>query len=127
MSRIPSDLETLTEFSSSRVFQFWRYVVSHRQLLLRSNQTPELPTRLELLFKNVSAMKVPTHLNAVTIHQLPDDREASGTEPVDIEPGQRIFSVTGNNYSGYVVAGALFAHEDQEDYAAPSALLVEGL
>ena len=72
-----------------------------------------------------SAIKLPTHLDALSVRELHDDRSEAAAELGSVERGQRIFSVTGNDYAGYVVAGSMFALEDGEDYAAPSALLVE--
>jgi hypothetical protein len=91
MPRIASDPESLTEFSSSRSFQVWRYVVSHRQLLLRSSRTPEVTTRLELLFKNVSAIKLPTHLDALRVRELHDGPSEAVAELGSVERGQRFF------------------------------------
>jgi hypothetical protein len=46
-----------------RVFQLWRYTVGMKRLLLRSTKTPTFGTRIDVLFQNVKAMKLPTRLD----------------------------------------------------------------
>ena len=50
---------------SNRQFQIWSYKVSHAQLLLRSTKSKNDPTRIDLLFKNVAIINMPTLLNGV--------------------------------------------------------------
>ena len=53
----------------NRQFQIWSYKVSHAQLLLRSTKSENNPTRIDLLFKNVAIINIPTLLNDVRIRR----------------------------------------------------------
>ena len=114
-------------FESSRTFQLWKYLVGHRQLLLRSNRSEAVSTRLDVLFKNVTVINLPTHLDGLSVALAPEHEAESvrGERGVEARDGQQVYSVRGQNYRGYVIAGSIFTHEDDGDYAAPSALLVE--
>lgn len=120
-------VEPALPIASQRGFQVWRYLVSHRQLLLRSNKGEDNDTRVEVLFKNVTAINLPTHLDGLTIEEPSDGDEqrlAIDFHPV-LEPGQRIYRVRGLTYNGHIIAGAVFTAEDTGDYQDSSPLLRE--
>ena len=52
--------------SFPRRFQIWLYSVSHGQLLLRSNRSGEFSTRIDVLFKNVAAIELPTAFDGLS-------------------------------------------------------------
>jgi hypothetical protein len=54
-------------FSSDRRFQLWSYRVSHSQLLLRSVKDAEHTSRIDVLFKGVDALDLPTRLDGLVI------------------------------------------------------------
>jgi hypothetical protein len=51
--------------ASDRRFQTWLYTASHSQLLLRSNPPAEGEERIEVLFKGVPWMDLPTRLDGL--------------------------------------------------------------
>lgn len=115
-----------TIFESERTFEIWRYLVSHRQLLLCSNRTEEHETRIEVLFKSVESLKLPTYLDGLTVRSSTASEEAEIRDGFDFVPRQDIlfFVVEGKAYRGYVAAGAVFTSEDAGSYDEPSALFV---
>src|ERR1035437_5423461 len=50
-----------------RRFQVWEYSVGHKQLLLRSTKDVDHPTRVEIAFKDVRAMQIPTVIDELSI------------------------------------------------------------
>jgi hypothetical protein len=96
--------------------------VGHRQLLIRSPKTASLPTRVDILFKNVAAIHIPTTMDALTILEA-TKQEA---DAIDLQlgsstlQGQKVFWVQGSKYAGYVIAGSISWHEDQGEYHDPS-------
>src|SRR5262245_15798235 len=101
-----------------RRFEMWLYAVGHGQLLLRSNRSDEVPTRIEVLFKNVAALELPTLFDGLSITEATSDEAQSlniqlGSCPAD---RRKVFLLRGTNYLGYVVAGAVFWHEDQGNH-----------
>ena len=96
--------------------------MGHAQLLLRSPKTADLPTRIDVLFKNVGAIHLPTNLSSLSI------LEASGGEDLGsrvefgaaVTPSRRVFLVRGSDFGGYVIAGAVASHEDSGEYHDPS-------
>ena len=117
---IPSMEFSILNFA--RRFQIWAYTVGHGQLLLRSTKSDTLPTRVDILFKSVSAVHLLTTLNGLTVS------EASETEKA--EPylaftshgpkGQKVFIVRSSGFVGYVAAGTVVWHEDDLEYFQPS-------
>ena len=112
---------------SLRTFQLWRYVVGHGQLLLRSNPTSGQGTRVEVLFKDVRAIKLPTLIDGLVVRE-PSEREAMviSEETGELESHDcKFFVVDAGQVHGYVVAGFMTTNEDDGNYADPSALLAE--
>ena len=108
-------------FKYAGAFQWWSYTVSHGQLLLRSTRSSGRPTQVDVLFKDVVAVQLPTLIHDLEV--LETDREgAAGRMPFDSQ-GRAIFIVRGRDTEGYVVAGAVFHDEGDHAYYDPSPLL----
>ncbi len=101
--------------SYARHFQIWIYTVSHSQLLLRSNRSNERPTRVDILFKNVGHLDLPTVFDSLAITELSDAeiRETHAKLDPVIRLHRKVFAVRGSGFSGLVVAGAVSWHEDE--------------
>jgi len=105
-----------------RHFQVWSFTVSHGQLLLRSTKAADQSTRIDVLFKNVLTIHLPTSFDGLSIF------EASESEKTEIKfqigakgiTDRKIFIVRGSNFQGYVIAGAVASHEDEGEYNDPS-------
>jgi hypothetical protein len=114
-------------FESSRTFQVWRSTVSHNQLLLRSTKSESDLTRLDVLFKPVSALKLRTHLNGLSVREAASPEaarvlaEASEVERSD----QHVYIVESHDFNGWVIAAGVWTNEDQGEYSDPSALWPE--
>jgi hypothetical protein len=104
-------------------FQWWAYTVSHGQLLLRRTKQPEHPSRVDVLFKDVAAVSLPTCFDDLSISDGDPRglREIPGGLGAWAPDGRRLFIARGTNWSGFVVAGAVFFHEDDKEYSDPSA------
>jgi hypothetical protein len=120
---------TQTHGVSSRVFpgrhfQLWNYQVSHAMLLLRSPKDADHSTRVEIAFKNVRAIKLPTRLDDLAI-SVADESSAQSirAEAGALKEGGEVFLIEGVGTKGYVIAGIAFGQEDEGDYAEPSPLL----
>lgn len=98
----------------------WRYDVGHARLLFRSPKSADHPTRVDVLFKNVAAIHMPTLFTGMAIRSgprsLPSDPRNLGTS------GGTIFEITGDNVSGHIIAGAVVAREDEGSHGDPSPL-----
>ncbi|MBM6402650.1 hypothetical protein JQN72_00115 [Phycicoccus sp. CSK15P-2] len=92
--------ESALGFESKRHFQLWLYSVSHAQLLLRSTKGRNADSRVDVLFKGVAALNLPTSFDGLRV------REAT--------PGH--FDVSGANWQGSIEALAFFAAEDDGEY-----------
>ena len=106
-----------------RFFQMWQYTVGHSQLLLRSVKRDDFVTRVDVLFKNVSVIQLPTTFDALSISELSEGEEISHILPdFRHEKGKKNFVVRGSQSQvvGYVIAGALAFHEDDLEYHDPS-------
>jgi len=109
--------------SFNRSFELWRYFVGHAQLLLRSTKSEEHGTRIDVGFKNVRYVQLPTSMGSLSIEigadsDLPDDvQQALDTA------GMTIFLVTTDIGHGFVVAGYGGWREDDGEYYEPSGVL----
>ena len=114
-------------YSSDRSFQLWRYTVSHSQALLRSNKSDTEHTRLEVLFKAVGYIQVPTALDGLRITEA--RRDSVDLDGLDISPSsdQRCFRIQSNTGSGVILALAVYFAEDGGDYSDPSSLFIDGV
>src|SRR5436853_523848 len=112
-----------TILESDRLFQVWKYTVSHRQLLIQSHRSNSVATRLELLFKNVAYMAVPSVMNGVSISLCPPEELPGHLRTLDLaKPWYRL---TSEDHAGFVAADAVAVNEDELGYEDPSALMVD--
>jgi hypothetical protein len=94
------------------------------RLLLRSTKGDGAPTRIDVLFQAVRAVRLPTRLDGLVVAEVTEPAEvrrvhaAAGLDG-DRFPG-RVYAVTGRHYEGYVVAGVLVAVEDDGEFHEPS-------
>lgn len=117
----PSTVESI---DFARPFQLWGYQVGHRQLLLRSVMANERSTRIDVLFKAVSAMLVHPSYAALSIRP-PSVDEASQIAPA-VGPQQPTAGtgvhVLQASPLSFVISGAAYWGEDTGDYSTPSSL-----
>lgn len=92
------------EFSSGRRFQVWKYTVSHSMLLIRSTRDEANSTRIDVLFKPVGRLDLPTSFDGLVIERA--------------APGR--YAVSGPGWSGYVEADTVAVAEDEGEYFDPS-------
>ena len=109
--------------SFNRDFQIWKYTVGHSQLLLRSTKTPACPSRVDVFFKNVGALNLPSNFSGLSIVEcsITEAAKVNTFDPLSIAQGQRkLFFVRGSAFEGYVIAGVVVWHEDDREYHEPS-------
>ena len=107
---------------STRTFRVWLYTVSHSMLLLRSLRGPQFATRVDLLFKPVCRMSIPTLLDGVDLravgrNELPTKLAA---EVGDCKPTSTFYSLSGESLTSWVVSGTASWHEDEGADNEPS-------
>jgi hypothetical protein len=110
------------EIGYERDFQVWLYTVSHAQLLLRSNRSDAEQTRVDILFKGVNAVQLPTIMRGLNMSTAPRSKavEISKTLGVPLSRNDKVFVLRGADYVGFVVALVAFAHEDEGHHWDPS-------
>lgn len=112
-------------FSSTRTFVVVSYAASHGLLLLRSRRTKDHPMRIDILFQDVRAVEMRFWFDGIVIEAADTEflRAFASNAVAMVEPGNRVYSLRGDGWRGYVLAGILRTHEDHGDFDAPSALL----
>ena len=123
------NMRTERLFESRRQFQLWRYVVSHGQLLLRSNPSSRHKSRIEVLFKGVEWLNLPTTLNGLAIYTASSDeqKQFEAATHININGGLIPYIVKSKGTTSFVLANGCWSVEEQKDYFATSSLLIEGL
>lgn len=111
-------------FASNRLFEVWRYTVSHRQLLVRSNRGSLLETRLEVLFKDVAFMAILPVMKGMTITELDPAIDELPLSVMSIGIRRPWYRIESEGVVGYVAAGAILTNEDGLGYDGPSGLLL---
>jgi hypothetical protein len=109
--------------ASDREFQLWKYTVGHSQLLLRSTKSPEFPTRIDVFFKGVVEIQLPTHFRGLFLTEGNEDEIAkihTSREQLSFKEGVKVFTVRGAGFFGYVAALVVATHEDKGEYYEPS-------
>jgi hypothetical protein len=109
--------------SSHRRFRIWSYKVGHLQLLLRATKTDDFPTRIDVLFKGVKEFHLPTAFDGLSISEASDE-ETLKLRDLRKSPTlynrEKVFTVQGTDFVGYVVALIAVPHEDEGEYSDPS-------
>jgi hypothetical protein len=107
-----------------RVFQMWQYGVGMKRLLIRSTKNDTFASRIDVLFQNVKAMKVPTLLHGLVVVEADPDQVVRISKETGLLPDREtiIFSVRSPAYDGYIVAGVCVQAEDEGEYYDPSQL-----
>lgn len=106
-------------------FQWWTYTPSHGQLLLRRVKSPKTPKRIDVLFKNVGLVDLPTVFDDPKIQEI----DASSIGSISKRLGalglydKKVYRIRAVNCDGHVVAGSVSWTEDEEEYDQPSRLL----
>jgi len=106
-----------------RTFELWRYSVGHAQLLLRSTKSDEWATRVDVGFKNVEYIQLPTLMNRLAIEVGTEaDLPPQARQALDMV-GKTVFILSTDGVRGFVVAGYGGWIEDEGDYSDPSKAL----
>jgi hypothetical protein len=110
-----------------REFQVWAYSVGMARLLLRSTKSDTFATRVDVLFQNVKALKLPTSLDGLLVAEAGADETALILSETGILPSDetKFFRVWAGTFEGYVVAGVCVVAEDEGEYFEPSPLWQE--
>lgn len=111
-----------------RRFQVWAYTVSHSQLLLWSTRsvesdTEKFSTRIEVLFKPVDAMYLPsTVLQGLVVTLAGPEMSARITRETGIFPDghAKFFEIKSGGRRGFVVASIVAEDEAEREYYEPS-------
>ena len=109
----------------SRMVQLWSYTVGHGQLLLRATKDRDHPTRVDVLFKGVAAMQLPSVMTSLVVRDAEPDERARILSSTSVEmPNERhCFVLEGPDFQGWVIAGVAVTVEDEGEYYEPSPLL----
>ena len=115
-------------FRSARHFALFSYKGDRGELLLRSRKSIEFPTRLDVLITDVSALEIRRWSDSLTIEETGIQKlEGKSSRPQDVGEGRRVFSVTGDSWSGFILGAAVYTHEDDRHWTDPSVWEIEAL
>jgi hypothetical protein len=108
-----------------RMVQMWSYAVGHSQLLLRATKDREHPTRVDVLFKSVGAMQMPTVMASLVVRDAEPEERARilSSTSVEMPEERRCFVLEGPDFEGWVIAGVVVTVEDDGEYYEPSPLV----
>ena len=106
-------------------FAVWSYTIGHGRLLLRRTKSAALPTRVDVLFKNVGWVVLPMNMEGLRIDEVPFEEGAQAL--TDAGPlrtkDRKLYRLSGTAWRGYVVAGVVVWNEDDREHNDPSPLL----
>lgn len=113
--------------SFQRKFQVWSYDVGHGQLLLRSTKSANHTTQVDVLFKNVGLISMPTLFEGLTVIESSKQELESSGLTMGLLPAEnrKCMKLEGNNWHGAITAGNIAWSEDDADHNAKSKLICE--
>ena len=116
-------------FTSNRKFVLFSYSISHGILLLRSGRTKTELKRIDVVFRDVRAIEVRAWFEGIVIIESNSNSlKAFASNPTSmLEVGNRVYSLRGKEWEGYILAGQMLINEDTEDFMAPSSLIEPNL
>ena len=84
-----------------------------------------MPTRVDILFQDVRALEISAWSDGLKIEQVePEFLQGRSSNPAEmIEPGNKIYRLSGSGWTGFIVAGIMRFHEDEGEFFGPSALI----
>jgi len=94
-------------FQSNRKFKLWKYLVSHGQLLLRSNPESLGASRCEVIFRHVASLQLETDFEGLTIKEVSESELSATSSSVHIperSAGAKVYLLSTLTSNGYVVA-----------------------
>ena len=107
-------------FNSDRTFKVWRYSVSHRVLLFRSTRDERNPTRIDVVFGQVSRMLLEPVYSGLSIYTADDAERATIAEKFGGNFKSGYLYLIGSSANSLVVSGPPSWHEDEGTYRDPS-------
>ena len=112
-----------TLFSSQRHFKIWKYLISHGQLLFRSVPTDAERNRVEVLFRNVVAVKTTMELDNLMIRQPSEEELSTIAQEIGMpvsQLGGTVLMIETLTSTGYIVASDYATAKDDGNYRTPS-------
>ena len=105
-----------------RVFQLWAFTVGMGRLLLRSTKSGSFGTRVDVLFQNVKAINLPTHLDGLVVTVAGPEFQERIVEATGLLPDAdtTFFEIECSGRRGFVVAGVAVQDEDEGEFFEPS-------
>lgn len=113
-------MATLVHFPQRR-FQMSSYIVGHSQLLLRSVKTKMFPTRIDVLFKPVDWICLPTHFNGLIVEAANPEQACiiSTLSGISLDRSKSFWVLRGEKCEGYVVASVYSIDESTREDNEP--------
>ena len=108
-----------------RKFKVWLYEIGHGQLLLRSTKDEHHSTQIDVLFKNVDLIHIPTYFSKLIISEMSENEFQSLGLSIGLLPpiDQKYFRLEGDNWQGVIAAGYVGWLEEDASHSAESKLI----
>lgn len=110
-------------FKSDRYFTIFDFVISHGQLLLRSQKTDDLPKNIDVIFFGTTYMQSFTSLRGLHIKRLESSLNTIEYSSVNEFLGydnSHLFEIESNNEKYYIAASFVRIFENQMEFADSS-------
>jgi hypothetical protein len=108
-----------------RAFQLWEYKVSHGSLLIRSPQSPGIPTNIDLVCKGVEYLAIPRHIHGLDLVEgtAEEIKALSQLLQKDIELPSKVRVIVSEGRRFPIVAAFFTISENEHDiFHSPFAL-----
>lgn len=109
-------------YSSRRTFQIWSYDVSHSMLLLRSPASDRDNEQVDIVFKGVDFISIPTRIRDMVIEKSSADFSHLPIEP-HVLSARHLYEVAGSGARGLIAAAAVYMDARRCEYFEESELL----
>jgi len=110
-------------FKSARYFTFFDFVISHGQLLLRSQKNDELTNNIDIIFSDTTYIQSFSRLNGLRISRIENSISIIDYDTVkkylDYD-NSHLFEIESNNEKYYVAASFVRVFENQLEFSESS-------
>lgn len=103
-------------FQSSRHFTFFDTVISHGQLLLRSQKNETSKKNIDIIFTGTSYVQLLYRFDGISIRLIEKKTEYGRVNKLLSYSGNHMFEITSSDEVYYIIASAVFIFENELEF-----------
>lgn len=107
-------------YESERPFNVYDYLISHGQLLIRSDKNKGFDDNIDIIFFSTDYIQIPTYMRGLSLRKIPKPTGPIIGLPDNLQSSDDIYQVESERQKHYVVAGFVRIFSNQLDLGQSS-------